>query len=70
MNVFKVGFWHGVVVALACYSLIQDCMGLEVYIAHLRANWVDERVGVPLSVAALVVVAVLRLKGWPKARNE
>lgn len=47
-------WWLGFMAAFACNSLVQDVMGQQGYIEHIRDHWASGYYTVPLAVAMLV----------------
>ncbi len=52
-------FWSGLFLSTAIRSLLQDSVGLEGYIEHLRNHWVDASITVPLALVLLVVTVAM-----------
>jgi hypothetical protein len=43
----------------ACVSsLVQDMFGLDGWVAHVKASWIDAKVTVPLAIVGLLLVVV------------
>jgi len=60
------GFWIGAVVSMAVYSLFQDFLGRDRFLAFARDGWVDAVVSVPIAVGllgvAMAAYLILRLR--------
>lgn len=67
-------FWDGLSVGVlglwAWTSLRQDYLGLDGYIATVRAGWADWRYTVPLAIVALVACAVVGVGTVRRARAD
>lgn len=53
----KDGFWEGMMTYICATSLIQDFYGLEGWIEHIKAGWIDAKYSVPIAVIGLLMVA-------------
>jgi hypothetical protein len=42
-------------IAACLYSLFQDTLGLEGYVAHCRAHWVSGTYSIPIAVVCLAI---------------
>jgi hypothetical protein len=51
------GFWIGAVVSMAVYSLFQDFLGRDRFLAFARDGWVDATYGVPIAGGLLAAAA-------------
>lgn len=60
-------FWCGVCACVGWYFSLQDLLGLEGYIAMVRAHWFDTHWTVGFIVS--VVFIVLALRDEQKGRN-
>jgi hypothetical protein len=60
------GFWIGSVVSMAVYSLFQDILGRDRFLAFSRDGWVGAEYTVPLALlllgGAVVAYLILRLR--------
>jgi hypothetical protein len=68
LGAFYDGLAVGVLATWAWLSLRQDYLGLDGYIATVRAGWVDWRYTVPLAVVALVACLVVGVGTLRRAR--
>ena len=46
----------GIGIAACLYSLFQDALGLEGYVAMCRAHWISGTYSIPLAVVSLVIL--------------
>lgn len=54
----KDGFWNGIMTYACVSSLIQDMFGLDGWVAHIRASWIDAKFTVPLAIIGLLLVLI------------
>lgn len=63
------GFFIGNVFAASCLGLLQDFLGKEAYIEHVRNHWVSSSFSVPLFIVAILAVIVEMIVLLKRSRN-
>lgn len=63
------GFFIGNIFAVACFGLLQDFLGKEAYIEHVRGHWVSSSISVPLFIVGLLVITVEMIVLLKRSRN-